>query len=236
MAVEAGHPLLIMDVGRSAEVSREFGIDPSPVTRGAGLAVIFRDEFVALEEPRADARYPWRPDVAVTAGGVAAPAGLLEDLLVEYLALIGGEPARHAMPESGGGEVEGVLIRARDLIMTFATDRKVCGRSLDEAGVCLLPGSGILIAAVAGNAAFGKVGIAVDKLSVHEICLVTGLRRNRRRDSRSPHSFLEHDLDGFMKGSEYLFVGMAFYAAAFSGMKERRRDESDQHKRRKKDD
>ncbi len=121
VTIEAGHSFLVMDIGRAAEISREFGVYPAPMARGAGLCVIPGDELMAFEKSRAHAGYVRRPHVAVAAGGVAASAGLLKDLLIEYFLFFSREPAGYSLSESGGREVERVFVCFCDLIMTFPT-------------------------------------------------------------------------------------------------------------------
>jgi len=89
------------------------------MARGAGLSVIPGDKLMAFEEPRAHAGYARRHHVAVAAGGMAASAGLLKDLLIEYLLFFGREPAGYSLSESGGREVERIFVCFNDLVMAF---------------------------------------------------------------------------------------------------------------------
>lgn len=119
VAIETGHSFLVMNVGGTAEISREFGVYPAPMARGTGLCVIPGDELMAFEEPRAHAGYARRHNVAITAGGMAASAGLLKDLFIEYFLFFGREPAGYSLSEPGGREVERVFVCFCDLVMAF---------------------------------------------------------------------------------------------------------------------
>ena len=84
VAIEAGHPLLIMNIGCTTVLSREFRVNPASVAYGTGLSVIPGDELVILDKTRTDSAHLRGFHVTIAARGVTAPAGLLKYLFVEY--------------------------------------------------------------------------------------------------------------------------------------------------------
>src|SRR3989339_966691 len=83
MAVHALHPFLVMDVRRPPIFAGILGINSPSVTEGAGLPFIPFYEPMSFQQPGADAADHRPFHMTVAAGGMAAPAGLFEDLLVK---------------------------------------------------------------------------------------------------------------------------------------------------------
>ena len=74
MAIRAHHTLLVMDIGRAAIFTGKFGINPAAMTRGAGFAFIFLDEFMALQKAGGNTANRRRFNMTTTAGGMTRPA------------------------------------------------------------------------------------------------------------------------------------------------------------------
>jgi hypothetical protein len=85
MAVHAHHPILVVNVGVSSVFTGELGINPAAMTHGARFPLIFPHEFVAPDQADADPTDPWTFHMAVTAGGMTGPAGLLKHLFIKAL-------------------------------------------------------------------------------------------------------------------------------------------------------
>ncbi|OPY03608.1 MAG: hypothetical protein A4E66_02676 [Syntrophus sp. PtaB.Bin001] len=98
VAVEADHPLLIMNICRAAVFPSKFRIDAPAVTKSAGLSFVLLDEFMALDEPGTDPGNRRRFHMAPAAGGVAAAAGLLEYLIIEDLEFRLGKSRHYPLP------------------------------------------------------------------------------------------------------------------------------------------
>lgn len=67
VAIHAGNALLVMGVRAAPVLACVFRVNPSAVAEGAGLALVPADEFVALDQPDADAGDRRSLDVAVAA-------------------------------------------------------------------------------------------------------------------------------------------------------------------------
>jgi len=84
VAIQAGHPLLIMDISRAAILSGEFRINPASMAYGTGFSVVPGNELVVLDKPGADTADFGGFHMAISARGMTAPARLLENLFIEY--------------------------------------------------------------------------------------------------------------------------------------------------------
>ena len=95
VAVQAEHFFLVMDIRHAAIFSRKLGVDPASVAEGAGLALVLLYEAMAFDKSDTDAADDGSLDMAVTTGGMAASARLLENLRIEDLDLRFREPPDH---------------------------------------------------------------------------------------------------------------------------------------------
>jgi len=148
VTVHAHHTLLVVNIRGAAVFTGIFRVYAAPVAEGAGLSLVLLDELMTLDKPEADARYRRGFHVTGSAGGVAAPAGLLEDLAVEGLHLLLGEPGKDPVPLAQGGVVEGLAIVRCGLLVAGCTHLQIVGGPLDHAGMGLFLGGPGLVTLV----------------------------------------------------------------------------------------
>jgi len=174
--------------------------------------------------------------VAVPARGVAGAAGLLEDLLVENLRLLGGHPLDHPVSLADRREVEGLPVIRGDLLVTLAAERQVIGRALHDAFVGGVLVVGLIVPLVAVQAALLEVLVRLDELPVDEERQVEGLRLDRRRRPRSPLSLALRHNEGLAGLLEHGLVGVAGDAAARLILGGRRRGQDEEQGKKKRSD
>ena len=63
--------------------------------------------------------------MAISAGGMAAPARSLENFIIKYLFLFGGESPRHAVPEPLCREMQRILVCLNNFVMALPADGEI---------------------------------------------------------------------------------------------------------------
>lgn len=76
------------------------------------------------------------------------------------------------MTKTGSGEMQGVFIGLRGLIVTISTDFVIGGWFLDYPHVGFSLGGGLFIPLVAESTPFGEMGIGADQFFINKECLV----------------------------------------------------------------
>lgn len=155
VAIKADHPLLIMNIRRAAVFPGKFRIDAPAVAEGAGLAFVLLNEFMALNEPATDPGNRRRFYMAPATGGVAAAAGLLEDLVIEYLELRLGKSRHYPLPLANRRVVQGFSVGVRDLSMTLTAGFQIVRRTTHHGLMGKFFSSSLIVAFMAGDTALG---------------------------------------------------------------------------------
>lgn len=162
MAIDAHFPFLIMDIRLAPIFARVFRIDPAAMTEGAGLAFISLNKSVPLDEADADPANGRSLHMAVAAGCVATPAGLLEHHCIEQFQLISRKPLHDALALADRRIVKGLLIIISNRFMTHTAGLQTIRRSLNESLVGSLLIHYCCVTLMAELAALGKVWIFPD--------------------------------------------------------------------------
>jgi hypothetical protein len=149
MTVHTGHAIAVVHIWSATVVAGEFRINPSAVTKGAGLGFVFANEIVAGEKSSIYARDHGAFYMAIAAGSVAAPTGLFEDLFIEGILFLFGEAAKNAISHAGTGVMEGKTISGAYILMADAACIDIVGWSFYKARVSLFLAGRISIAFVA---------------------------------------------------------------------------------------
>ncbi|HPC33045.1 MAG TPA: hypothetical protein P5172_07950 [Syntrophales bacterium] len=209
VAIDTHLSLLVMDIRTPPVFPRVFGINPAAVAEGAGLAFIFPDELVSFDESDPDAAYRRGLDMTTAAGGVAAPAGLLEHLVVEAFQFFRAKPLHDAVALPVGSIMKRFRVFIGYFSMAACTECDVVRRPLDKPLMGLLSGRGHIVALMAGRTTHGKMYILTDQSLVDQVSQIHLLRLNRRRSSRSPLPRSGIYDRGLVQRLEEFTVGMA---------------------------
>ncbi|OPY09356.1 MAG: hypothetical protein A4E66_01735 [Syntrophus sp. PtaB.Bin001] len=159
VAVEADHPLLIMNISRAAVFPCKFRINAPAVTEGAGLSFVLFDEFMALDEPGTDSGNRRRFHMAPATGGVAATAGLLEYLIIEDLELRLGKSRHYPLPLTDCRVVQGFAVGVRDLSMTLTAGFQIVRRTAHHRLMGKFFSFSLVVAFMTGHASLNEMGI-----------------------------------------------------------------------------
>jgi hypothetical protein len=188
MAVHAHHALLVVNVGGTAVLAGELGVNPAAVAEGAGLAFVLFHEFVTVDEAEVHAGYDRAFYMAVAAGGMTAPAGLVEDFCVIGLLLTFGKTSRDAVLEAGGRIMQGKFIGLGGFAVTGPAQFGIIGGPLIQArmGEGLVRALGISL--MAYGAPLRQMGIGLKEFFIHYETLIELIRPNRGRSSCSAFS------------------------------------------------
>ena len=121
VAVHALHPFLVMDVRRSSIFTGILGIDSPSMAEGAGLTLVPFDEAMSFQQTGADAADHRPFHVTVAAGGMAASAGLFEDLLVKEFPFRRRKSLPHPMFLPRRCVMQGSRVGLGDILMAEST-------------------------------------------------------------------------------------------------------------------
>jgi hypothetical protein len=162
--------------------------------------------------------------VAIAAGGVAAPAGLIKYFFIKGFKFRGGKAWLHACTLTGGSIVQRFRIGSGNLFMTYSTGFQVIRWFDDKPRVSSFLCIRFVIAPMTKNAAQQKVRIFPDQFGVDQIALVIFIRLNWRRWPRSPFAFSPNE-GRFDQFFHFTVAGMTIKALIFtlSGFFGRRR-------------
>lgn len=186
VAVHAEHTLLVMNIRFPAVFTRIFGINPSAVAESAGFPLILFNEFVALNKTDADTTHGCAIDVTITAGGVAASAGLLKNLFIELFQFRFVKAPQHALTLADGCIMQRFFIGLNDLFVAHGTGFQIIGGSFYKTLVSFFPGDAFDITLVAAFATHSEMGVSFEQGLINEVAFVHVFRPDRRRSTSSP--------------------------------------------------
>jgi hypothetical protein len=153
--------------------------------------------------------------MAIAAGSMAAPAGLIKYFFIKGFKFRGGKARFHSGTLSGRSIVQRFRIGIGNLFMTNSTGFKVIRRFDDKPPVSSFLCICLVIAPMTKNAAQKKVWIFVDQFRIDQIAFVIFIRLNWRRWPRSPFTLSPNEgrLDQIL---HFTVVGMTIKALIFT--------------------
>jgi len=152
--------------------------------------------------------------MTITTGGVAAPTGLFEDLLVKEFSFRRRKSFPHAVFLPRRCVVQGSRVGLRDILVAGSTGFHIIGGPLDHAFVGNLPVLRFFIPLVTGDTALRKMRVRGEDPLVHQQSLVHLFRLHGRRRTCSPLPFFAADRRRNEQGFHQRLVRMASDAAA----------------------
>lgn len=192
VAIQAFHPLFKMDVSDSGVSSGILRINAPAVAGGAGFFFISFLESVVGEKSLLDAGNGRRSDVAVSATGMARPAGLLKYFCVKLLRLCRGKTLMDAFAQTGCRVVQRFCIMVGDPFVAWRTGFDVFRRLRNHPLVGVGFIGGLRVALVAFRTAAFQMNIFGQTFLRNQKSFI-GLRNPRRR-SGSPIASLARGL------------------------------------------
>ena len=124
--------------------------------------------------------------MAIAAGGVTAPAGLVKHLFLKGLKFRGGKARFHAFALAGGSIMQRFRIFIGNIFMAHSTCFQVIRWLDDKPPVSNFLCVGPVIALMTKDATQQKVWIFPDQFGINQITFIIFIRLNWRRRPRSP--------------------------------------------------